>query len=66
MLWPKEVGMARILPRIMASLPHKGPKGGEQMRSQIATSLFAVLMSEYPVKSSLVTWAEPHGVKFKA
>ena len=66
MLWPKEMGMARVPPCSMASLPHEGPKGGEQRGSQVATLLFAVLMSEYPVKGSLVTWAEPHGVKFEA
>lgn len=37
--------------------PHKAPKGGKRMGSQITTLLFAVWMSELPVKSSLTIWA---------
>lgn len=57
--------MARILPHITASSSHEGPRGREEMRSQITALLLAVLIPELPVKSSLITGAGPHGVSLR-
>lgn len=62
------VGMDRILPYVLpytrASAPMSIPRE-ESKWSQITTLLFAVLMSELPVKDSLLTWAEQYGISVR-